>query len=189
MVVQTTTARGARALQGATTARAAGEVRERKAPAAGGPGDAALAAIDRALDVFAHAEARTRAHDRLARRAGVDLDRSGAFVLRQLSNHDGIRLGELAQLIGVDAPTITRKVAQLQARGFVRRQPDPVDGRAQRLQCTPAGHAVLGRILAARRATVAEALAGWTPTERRQFATLLERFVAVTADPAGTDRP
>ncbi len=39
----------------------------------------------------------------------------------------------------VSAPSITRVIAELESRGLIVRSPDPDDGRAFRLQVTPAG--------------------------------------------------
>jgi DNA-binding MarR family transcriptional regulator len=50
-----------------------------------------------------------------------------------------VRLVELAAYEMVSAPSITRVVAELESRGLVVRSPDPDDGRAFRIQVTPAG--------------------------------------------------
>ena len=53
----------------------------------------------------------------------------------------------LADLLGVDAPTVTRKVQQLEQEGFVARHPDPDDRRATRIELSPAGRRTLQRVL------------------------------------------
>ncbi|GAA4191609.1 MarR family transcriptional regulator [Gryllotalpicola kribbensis] len=50
-----------------------------------------------------------------------------------------IRPGDLARLESVAAPTMTRLVADLEARGLVTRRPDPNDGRSFFVVATPAG--------------------------------------------------
>lgn len=71
---------------------------------------------------------------------GLTIGPGGMSALVTLSRHDdGLRLGELAELEGVRAPTLTKIVAHLEDAGHVRRDPDPDDGRAQRVSLTEAG--------------------------------------------------
>ncbi len=153
-------------------------------PGAGGSapsGDAidpAVTTIDAAIQAVSYVATRARVHERLVRRAGVALDRAGSVVLGHLACQDGLRVGELATILGVDAPTVTRKVQHLEREGWVRRSPDPDDRRAHRLHVTARGHQVLQRLLAARRASLTEVLAGWDRADRDRFAELIQRFVA-----------
>lgn len=50
-----------------------------------------------------------------------------------------LRLGELSKRLGITASTLTRNVARLEDRGFLRRIIDPDDGRAQRVALTATG--------------------------------------------------
>lgn len=56
-----------------------------------------------------------------------------------------IRPGDLARLEAVAAPTMTRLIADLEARGLVTRRPDPSDGRSFFITATPAGIEVVRR--------------------------------------------
>lgn len=60
-------------------------------------------------------------------------------ALSTVMAHDGIRAGDLARIEKVAAPSITRAVAELEARGLVERSPDPDDGRASLIRATPLG--------------------------------------------------
>ncbi len=69
------------------------------------------------------------------------------------------RVGTLAAELGVSSPTLSDAVASLEAKGLLRRTPDPDDGRASILTLTPEGRrlaadadAALGPILDAARA-------------------------------------
>ena len=53
--------------------------------------------------------------------------------------HDGIRASDLARIEKVAAPSITRAVADLEARRLVEREADPADGRASLIRATPLG--------------------------------------------------
>ncbi|MDA8278957.1 MAG: MarR family transcriptional regulator [Actinomycetota bacterium] len=140
--------------------------------------DPAVRTIDAAIEAVSYVATRARVHERLVRRAGVALDRAGSVVLGHLACQDGLRVGELAAILGVDAPTVTRKVQHLEREGWVRRSPDPNDRRAHRLHVTARGHQVLQRLLAARRSSLTEVLAGWDRADRDRFAELFQRFVS-----------
>ena len=98
-----------------------------------GPGPTAhhVDRFDDALQTVARAITQVRLHERLLRRAGVRLDRAGVTLLFKLAaKEDSLRVTDLAELLGVDPPTVTRKVQQLERDGMVVRQPDSDDRRA-----------------------------------------------------------
>lgn len=68
------------------------------------------------------------------------------------------RIGEIAELRGVDQSVVSRQVAELQARGLASRRPDPSDRRAGLVSLTPDGHRLVGRTRARGRALVRSAL-------------------------------
>ena len=118
-----------------------------------------------------------RLHERLLRSAGVRLDRAGAALLHKLSaGGDSLRVTDLAELLGVDTPTVTRKVQQLERDGMVVRQTDPDDRRAIRIRLTPAGRRTLERVRRARRAWLDHLLEGWDDDDLSTLADLLGRF-------------
>ncbi len=135
-----------------------------------------LTRIEDALAALFRGPNSARTHQRLVRLTGVDLDRAGFFLLRRLAEAGTVRLSELAQRAGLDLSTVSRLVQQLERRGFVARERDPLDGRACVLSVTRAGLRVDRRLREARRATVAEALAEWSDDDRERFAQLLGRF-------------
>jgi DNA-binding MarR family transcriptional regulator len=146
-------------------------------PAAAGPADRSIDQIEAALQVVARSMTQARLHERLLQTAGVRLDRAGAALLYKLyANRDSLRVTTLADLLGVDAPTVTRKVQQLEHEGYVARHPDPDDRRATRIELSPAGRRTLQRVLDARRAWIASLFEGWDRTELVAFASALGRF-------------
>jgi len=52
---------------------------------------------------------------------------------------DGVRLGVLAEHVGVEVPSLIRQIDQLCAAGLVERRDDPSDRRAKTLHLTEAG--------------------------------------------------
>ncbi len=140
--------------------------------------DAAREQILTSLSTIARATNQVRLHERLLASAGVRLDRAGATLLTKLalSDPEALRVTELAERLGVDTPTVTRKVQQLERLGFVVRAEDPVDRRAHRIALTASGRRSLKRLHAARRAWLDGLLHGWSEPQLEQFANLLGRF-------------
>jgi len=62
---------------------------------------------------------------------------------------EGMRQGVLAEVLGIEGPSLVRSVDQLVEAGFVRRLEDPADRRAKTLHLTPAGVAACATIEAA----------------------------------------
>ena len=109
--------------------------------------------------------------------AGVRLDRAGATLLFKLSaKGDSLRVTDLAEILGVDTPTVTRKVQQLERDGMVVRQTDPDDRRASRIRLTPAGRRTIERVRRARRAWLEQLLQGWDDDDLSALADLLSHF-------------
>src|SRR4051794_18697208 len=95
--------------------------------------------IERALTRVAHLLTRARQHDRTVTEAGVAVERASVPLLRALADAEPMRPGELAELLAVEAPHVSRLVQRLEAAGYVERVPDPTDGRAQRVRLSPEG--------------------------------------------------
>jgi len=81
-----------------------------------------------------------------------------------------IRPGDLARMESVAAPTMTRLVADLEARGLVTRRPDPSDGRSFFVVPTEAGRDVMRRARFERAERLA-ALLDTLPAEQRDAVT------------------
>ena len=116
-----------------------------------------------------------------------------ALLYKLYVNRDSLRVTTLADLLGVDAPTVTRKVQQLEHEGYVARHPDPDDRRATRIELSPAGRRTLQRVLDARRAWIASLFEDWDRADLVAFASALGRFSTTlkarrrTPSEAGTD--
>lgn len=82
----------------------------------------------------------------------------------------------LADAVGLDQSTTSRRVSALVDRGFLERTPDPDDGRAQLVGLTDAGREVLVQERRRREELVAIALEDWDESDRRALADLLGRL-------------
>ncbi len=85
-----------------------------------------------------------RRRERLAER---DTGLTGAqlFALRQIADHPGTTVGELARLTSTDPSSISVVVTRLLEKRLVRRERDPMDQRRWRLVANPSGVARLAR--------------------------------------------
>lgn len=137
-----------------------------------------LEELQTSLRALGQSISQIRAHEQLLRAAGVRVDRAGVGVLFKLYLHEAtpLRVTVLANLLGVDAPTVTRKVQQLERLGYVARTADPDDGRATRIQLTDTGREILERVLAAHRELLGGIFATWGEDDLQSFSALLKRF-------------
>lgn len=142
-----------------------------------GPSAPSVDRFDEALQTVARSITQVRLHERLLRLAGVRLDRAGATLLFKLSaKGDQLRITDLAEILAVDTPTVTRKVQQLERDGMVVRQTDPDDRRASRIGLTPAGRRTIERVRRARRSWLGQLLQDWDDDDLSALAHLLGRF-------------
>jgi DNA-binding MarR family transcriptional regulator len=78
-------------------------------------------------------------HSRAAEAGYGDLRPSHGCVFRFVDRTIGSRLTELAEQAGLTKQAVGEAVADLEARGYVERVPDPADGRAKIIRLTPRG--------------------------------------------------
>ena len=142
--------------------------------------------IEGALQAVVRTLNQVKVHERLLRVAAARVDRAGVALMYRLATEgggDGLRITDLAERLGVDAPTVTRKVQQLEREGLVQRHVDPGDRRASRLVLTAQGKRTIERVMTARRAWLTGLLEGWDDDDQDRFGQLLSRFAeALTLD-------
>lgn len=85
---------------------------------------------------------------------------------------------ELARAIGIEGPTLTRHLDQLEAAGLVRRVPHPDDRRAVRVEPTDPGLALHARLLEVVIAFNRRLIAGLTRDELDQLRRTLDALEA-----------
>ncbi|MFE9611740.1 MarR family winged helix-turn-helix transcriptional regulator [Streptomyces sp. NPDC006012] len=111
-------------------------------------------------------------------------------VLALLSRHGDLRIGELADLLGVDISVASRQVAQLVGQGVIDRSPDPADGRSRILRLTHEGRYWLGELHRRTARLLADRLGDWTDDEVGELARLMCRLRASFDDSSNEpDRP
>ena len=113
-------------------------------------------------------------------RSSVCVSRTEVGVLRNLREGPR-RITELATEERVTQPAITLLVNRLEERGWVKRVPDPSDGRAVLVSLTPVGEDVFERLRAEYRALLHDEMAMLDDTEVEALAAavqILDRLIA-----------
>ena len=116
----------------------------------------------------------------LAEPAQLALWQSAELTLTQLGALSKLRggplpAGKLAEQLGISPASLTRVLDRLEARGLLRRTPDPHDRRNRIVALTPEGRVLVVRCRDGIRAMEDELLAGLAPDERDALRRLLTR--------------
>jgi MarR family transcriptional regulator, lower aerobic nicotinate degradation pathway regulator len=93
--------------------------------------------------------------------------------------HPGIDQTTLCNIIAFDRSTIGGVVTRLEAKGLIRRLPDPTDRRTRLLHVTPAGRRLIRAIEPAVQSAQRRILAPLTADERSVFMQMLQRLVHI----------
>ena len=111
-------------------------------------------------------------------RARAHMRPSTRSLLIHLAKAGPQRSTDLATHAHLDASTVSRHLARLEADGLIVREADATDRRAQRVSLTDAGFAEARAAIAdiVRRNELL--LADWSEDDRRAFARLLTNFVS-----------
>jgi DNA-binding MarR family transcriptional regulator len=99
-------------------------------------------------------------------------------ALDLLAEHGALRVGELADRVGVDDTTATRLVDRLEDFGLAERRMDSDDRRATTVELTRAGEELVEGLAAERQQFFCDVLAALEPGERAE----LVRLTAKAAD-------
>ncbi|MBF6328167.1 MarR family winged helix-turn-helix transcriptional regulator [Nocardia transvalensis] len=116
---------------------------------------------------------------RLLRRSGDlgSLSPGSASALATVVRSGPMRLGDLAAVERVTAPTMSRIVTGLEKSGYLERTADPVDGRAQLLVASESARDLVNGLTSERIQRFAAALDHIDPDERRALSRALTRLV------------
>ena len=141
------------------------------------------------MSILSRAFTLSRPHEQLLKEAGVRLDRAGSALLFKLRSYgESARVSDLAELLGVDAPAITRKVQQLERLGYVAIEPDADDKRAKRITLTKSGEKTIERITLAINHRLTRLFTGWSEQEVTTFSSSLDKFAHALTDEMENDR-
>jgi DNA-binding MarR family transcriptional regulator len=142
-----------------------------------------LDVLEEALHYLARAQSRPRLWQDIQRSANVSIDRPGAYLLGVLSDQPaGCRLQELAVIIGVEAPSVSRTVQRLENQKLIVRIVDQTDRRATHLRPTAKGLKTLQNLRQAKREHFKVLLSSWSAKDRKQLVQLLHKLSLQAAD-------
>lgn len=149
------------------------------------------AAVDSAVELLEQQLAllwrRERSMSRqMARDAHPDMGPAAYGLLAVLQREGPLRLSDIAAILDLGKPSLSRQITSLEHRGLLRKETDPRDARARTLSLTPAGTTHLEAARRSRARALHRQLSGWDINDLTTLADLMHRLN--TTDPA-TDRP
>jgi DNA-binding MarR family transcriptional regulator len=148
-----------------------------------------LRRIEAALLGIMRTTATRRAHGRWTKQAGIDIGYVEFRILSAVCSAGRARSSEIAKLLDIEPPLVSREVGRLEDQGLVIRTPDGSDGRVRNIEATPAGRKIHERYRATLEMNIDAALRAWSESELEQLAVLLERFANdVTRPQSGARR-
>jgi len=118
---------------------------------------------------------------RLLVREGVHVNRTSLSVLTKLRAGPR-RITDLAACEFVSQPGMTTLVSRLEDEGWVKRQPDPTDGRAVNVVITKSGERVLEKAISARSEVLRKRIDRLDAKDRRALADAVTALRTVTRD-------
>ena len=104
-------------------------------------------------------------------------EKAALALLPPLLHQGPLRSSALAELVHAGPSTISRHVAELLRRDLVRREADPVDGRASLLAVTEQGREAVAGMCARRDAMLAHVVGDWPADDVAALTSLLARFI------------
>ncbi len=104
------------------------------------------------------------------------MERAAYRIARLLDVNGPSTVAEIARSLELDASTVTRQVAAMEARQQVVRRVHPEDRRAWQIDVTAAGRGEMSSITAQRRARFGRWVDGWSVDDVARFGELMGRF-------------
>ncbi|MGK3650413.1 MarR family winged helix-turn-helix transcriptional regulator [Pseudarthrobacter enclensis] len=138
--------------------------------------DAALENVEHQISLFWR---RARAiSNQLSREVHPDMEPAAYGLLTIIRREGTIRLTDLAMVIGVGKPSVSRQIAFLEGLGLVSKEADPLDGRAQAIRLTPKGEEKMHQVQDARREVFRERLGEWPLGDLQELARYMAKLNA-----------
>lgn len=111
------------------------------------------------------------------------------LLLKQVIDHPGCTVGELAQALGLRQPNISAATRVLAERGWVVKEAAPDDRRVTRVRATPTGQAEHEAIAAGWSRPIEDAIAALDAADRQALAAAGDALAALHRQLRETDRP
>jgi DNA-binding MarR family transcriptional regulator len=107
------------------------------------------------------------------RRQDYPMDRASYLLLMRLETRGPQRVAGLASSLGLDGSTVTRQLAALDDRGWVRRRADPQDARATVVEATPGGLDAMEELRRYRQGRIDALFGDWSAAEQSELGRVL----------------
>jgi DNA-binding MarR family transcriptional regulator len=120
-----------------------------------------------------------RLHASLHPELGSKLTPSKLRALALISESGGLRIGELADRVGVDDTTATRMVDRLEELSFAERRGAEGDRRATQVELTAEGKELMAGVAEQRQLFFCDVLEALEPDERQQLVHLTAKAALV----------
>lgn len=114
--------------------------------------------------------------ERLTASVGVGLGVTDSRVLWELGFRHRSRPGDLARVIGLGAPSISKSIARLRSRGLIERVSDPSDARAGLVMLTDLGKQTTAKLYRAGDDLIGRLTQNWSDSDRGTLTMLLGRL-------------
>lgn len=108
--------------------------------------------------------------------AAIGLHAGQESVLKALEEQDGQSMAELAAVLRVQPPTVTKMVGRLSSKGYVQRQGSDEDGRRMHVFLTESGSNALAEIDQMLEKIDRKALKGIGPKDQKKLGRMLRRM-------------
>lgn len=118
--------------------------------------------------------AREAEHIVLLAMRGENLGTAEIDCIHAVRHHPGITQTELAQMLNTDKPAIARRTASLERKGYLRREPNPEDGRSQLLYATEQAEGLRNAKAEAESAFYDYLMAGLNEAQQKAFLDTLD---------------
>jgi EmrB/QacA subfamily drug resistance transporter len=136
-------------------------------------GRTSMREVEHALSDLARRENRHGIYERLAERAGVEIEPADCWLLLRVHDHPDATLRALAQRLGIPTARLEAVVERLASGGQLDRHPLGRDQQDCRLSPTEAGKITLDRLTVARRDGLAELLRDCAPEQHPELERVL----------------
>ncbi len=108
--------------------------------------------------------------------SALDLNSAQVALLSVLWDADDRTPAEIARELGVTAPTVSKMLRAMSARGFIRSSPCPFDSRSVRVSLTAKGTAIRASVEEIWSSIGDSAFGGMTETERLILGQLIAKI-------------
>jgi len=114
--------------------------------------------------------------------AGLDVTSEQWVVMVSLWNEDGLSQQALANLISRSKVAVFKLIGGLEKKGFVKRTPDPNDGRSNRIFLTLQGKEIKEAMIRVAKENLHDAAQGVSDNELHIFKTVLRQLIINTGN-------